>query len=179
MSNEEILEKEKNRLIKPHLMNVFRMSNPVIIVDEGYKDETIKTAKTVGLNRIIKTHQCFPGIARNIGVRDDRGEFLAFLDSDCKIKAGWFESIVDELQKIQAMSGPIENGNPHSLVAWAEYFVEFGGYDRNRKQTSLRFLPGCNLAIQKETFEKAVGFSNVSASEDVIFGYSLKKLNVT
>lgn len=150
----------------------------IIIVDDGSTDETVNIAKRIGVDKIIETHQCFPGIARNIGVRDARGEFLAFLDSDCKIKVGWFESIIDELQKIQAMSGPIENGNTHSLVAWAEYFVEFGGFDRNRKQTSLRFLPGCNQAIQKETFEKAGGFSNVRASEDVIFGESLKKINV-
>lgn len=150
----------------------------IIIVDDGSTDETVNIAKRIGVDKIIETHQCFPGIARNIGVRDARGEFLAFLDSDCKIKVGWFESIIDELQKIQAMSGPIENGNTHSLVAWAEYFVEFGGFDYNRKQTSLRFLPGCNQAILKETFEKAGGFPNVRASEDVIFGELLKKINV-
>jgi len=34
--NDNILEKEKNGVVIPHLINVFRMSNPIVIVDEGH-----------------------------------------------------------------------------------------------------------------------------------------------
>jgi len=150
----------------------------IILVDDGSNDLTIDIAKKCGADKVIITESCFQGKARNMGAKNAQGEFLAFIDSDCKAKEGWANSIVIELKRLDAVTGPIENGNPDSSVAWAEYLIEFGGWDEYRKRSSVRFLPGCNQAYTKIAFEKTAGFEETPSSEDVMFGEELKKAGI-
>ncbi len=149
----------------------------IIIVDDGSKDGTIGLSKKAGADKLIEAEPCFQGKARNIGVQNANGKFLAFIDSDCEAKNGWIESIMVALKKMSAVTGPIYNGNPHSNVAWAEYFMEFGGWGKT-KMNKVRFMPGCNQAIRKDAFEKTGGFTQERTSEDVLFGEELTKAGV-
>ena len=101
----------------------------IIVVDDGSKDQTSSLAKKAGADKVIITEPCFQGKARNIGVENANGNLLGFIDSDCEAKDGWVETIIKELETLNAISGPIENGNPQSKVAWAEYFVEFCAFN--------------------------------------------------
>jgi len=150
----------------------------IIIVDDGSKDDTVNLAKKAGADNIIKTESCFQGKARNIGVQNSKANLLAFIDSDCEAKEGWIESIVEHLPKVHAMTGPILNGNSQSIVAWGEYFMEFGGFHEHQKRSLVRFLPGCNQAYRKEVFLKTNGFTEKRSSEDVLFGQSLKEVGI-
>jgi len=150
----------------------------IIVVDDGSKDKTVQIAKECVTDNVIVTEPCFQGKARNIGVESSKGEFLAFIDSDCTAKEGWINSIISELKKLDAVTGPIENGNSQSNVAWAEYLIEFGGWDKYRKRSQVRFLPGCNQAYKKSAFEKTDGFEETPSSEDVLFGESLRKAGI-
>jgi len=151
----------------------------IIVVDDGSKDKTVQTAKECQTDNIIVTEPCFQGKARNIGAANAKGEFLAFIDSDCTAKDGWINSIILELKKMDAVTGPIENGNSQSNVAWAEYLIEFGGWDEHRPRSQVRFLPGCNQAYKKNAFKKTDGFTETPSSEDVLFGESLRKAGIT
>lgn len=150
----------------------------IIVVDDDSKDKTVYIAKECGADKVIKIEPCFQGKARNIGVKNAKGELLAFIDSDCVAKDGWISSIMTELKKSEAVTGPIENGNSQSDVAWAEYLIEFGGWDEYRQRSSVRFLPGCNQAYTKRAFEKTDGFAEIPTSEDVLFGESLRKAGI-
>jgi len=150
----------------------------VIIVDDGSTDNTESIAEKAGADRIIVTKPCFQGKARNIGVNNTNAEFLAFIDSDCMAKEGWIDSILTELQKSDAITGPIENGNSNSHAAWAEYLIEFGGWDEYRSRSFTRFIPGCNQAYTKKIFEKTGGFTESPSSEDVLFGESLRNIGI-
>lgn len=151
----------------------------IIVVDDGSKDKTIQMVKECKIDNVIVTEPCFQGKARNIGVSNAKGEFLAFIDSDCVAKKDWIKAIVNELEKLDAVTGPIENGNHQSKVAWAEYLIEFGGWDEHRPRSQVRFLPGCNQAYKKSAFEKTDGFEETPSSEDVLFGESLRKAGIT
>jgi len=150
----------------------------IIVVDDGSEDQTINFARQEGVDQLIVIEPCFQGKARNIGVKHAMGEFIAFIDSDCEAGEGWIKTIMTELKQGKAVSGPIENGNSQSRVAWAEYFLEFGGYHEYRKNTNLSLLPGCNGACTKEDFLRSEGFVETKASEDVLLGNSLKKIGV-
>ena len=150
----------------------------IIIVDDGSKDKTIELAKKAGVDKIIVTDPCFQGKARNIGVKNAEGDLVAFIDSDCLAKKGWIDAVFDGLSGDGAITGPIENGNPQSHVAWVEYLVEFGGWSQHRKQSSVPFFPGCNGACKKDDFLRAGGFVESEASEDVLFGMSLKRAGI-
>ena len=97
----------------------------IIVVDDGSKDKTTTLAKEAGADQIIVTEPCFQGKARNIGVQKAKTNYLAFIDSDCEAEDGWIRTIIKELENLQVIGGPVKNGNPQSLLAWAEYFVEF------------------------------------------------------
>ena len=147
----------------------------IIVVDDGSKDQTSSLAKKAGADKVIITEPCFQGKSRNIGVENANGNLLGFIDSDCEAKDGWVETIIKELETLNAISGPIENGNPQSKVAWAEYFVEFCAFNEFKKRSSIRMMPGCNIACLKESFSKAGGFSEVPLSEDIMFSQSLRR----
>jgi len=150
----------------------------IIVVDDGSKDETIHIAKKAGTNEIILTEPCFQGKARNIGARSAKGEILAFIDSDCAAKENWLQTIDKEFKSNMAIGGPVVNGNIHSLVAWAEYLMEFCGWDEYKKRSIVPFVPGCNQVCTKDAFFRAGEFSETRLSEDVLFGYSLQKAGV-
>ena len=145
----------------------------IIVVDDGSTDKTITLAKNAGADKIIEVQSCFQGKARNIGVENAKTEYLAFIDSDCEANSDWIKSIIENLSHVKAITGPIENGNPKSLVAWSEYFVEFGQFHKFRARSKVRWMPGCNIAVTKEVFLKTGGFTHVHSSEDLIFGESL------
>jgi len=150
----------------------------IIVVDDGSKDRTVDIVKECGADKIIETEPCFQGKARNIGANNAKGEILAFIDSDCAAKNNWVETIQREIKNIKSMGGPVMNGNVHSLVAWAEYLMEFCGWDEYRKRSVVSFVPGCNQVCSKEAFFRVGGFSENRLSEDVLFGYSLEKAGI-
>jgi len=147
----------------------------IIVVDDGSTDKSVEFAKKAGADKVIETKPCSLAKARNIGVENSEADLFAFIDSDCEAKDGWVRAIIKELQTVSALSGPIHNGNPQSLVAWAEYFVEFGGFHEHRKRSPIRFLPGCNGACTRAAFSKAGGYTDLRASDDVLFGESLRQ----
>jgi len=147
----------------------------IIVVDDGSKDGTTSLAKKLGADEVIEITPCFQGKARNIGVEHSKANLLAFLDSDCEAKDGWVNTIIKELKNLQAIGGPVLNGNPQSLTAWGEYFVEFCAFHENRKRSTIRTIPGCNIACTKEVFFKAGGFTEKRLSEDILFAECLRR----
>jgi len=150
----------------------------IIVVDDGSTDKSVEISKNAGANKVVLTEPCSLSRARNIGVENAQSDFLAFIDSDCEARDGWVKSIIQGFREVKALSGPIYNGNPKSPVAWAEYFVEFGGFHEYRQRSKIRFMPGCNGACTREAFSKAGGFTDLRASDDVLFGESLRKVGI-
>lgn len=55
----------------------------IIIVDDGSKDDTAAVVEGYsGPIRLISQKNAGPGIARNTGIKECRGEFVAFIDAD-------------------------------------------------------------------------------------------------
>jgi len=150
----------------------------IIVVDDGSSDNSVEIAKRDGVDTVIETEPCNLSYARNLGVKNSKAIFLAFLDSDCEAIDGWIKNIIDKLQSADAITGPVGNGNTNSSIAWAEYFIEFGAFHEKKKSSVVSFLPGCNTACTREAFSKAGGFTELPASEDVLFGESLRKVGI-
>jgi len=150
----------------------------IIIVDDSSTDKSVDLAKKAGADNVIITNPCFPGKARNIGVDNSKTNLIAFLDSDCKAKEGWINRIIEELKTSYVVTGPIENGNKNSPAAWAEYFLEFGGYDEFRKRSSTQIFASCNFACTRDAFLAAGGFEDLRANEDYLFCKSVKKAGI-
>lgn len=56
----------------------------VIVIDDGSADRTAEIAEAISDNRlrVIRQSNAGPAAARNRGIRETRGEFIAFLDAD-------------------------------------------------------------------------------------------------
>lgn len=174
-NSEELIERCLNSLTTQSFP---RENFEIIVVDDGSTDKSVEIAKRAGADKVIQTEPCSLAQARNIGVKNSAADNFAFLDSDCEAKDGWVRVIIRELKNVDALSGPILNGNPQSHIAWAEYFVEFGGFHEFKKRSPIRFLPGCNGACTKNAFMKSGGFTDLHACDDVLFGESLRKVGV-
>ncbi len=152
-----------------------RKNYEIIVIDDGSKDKSVELSKKFGADKIKITEPCSLGQARNIGVSEASGRFLAFFDSDCIAKKLWIETIAKELENNDAISGPVLNGNFDSYVAWADYLLEFSAFNEYKKRSTMDFMPGCNQACTREAFEKSGGFLDKRLSDDVYFGHLLRK----
>ncbi len=150
----------------------------IIVIDDESKDNTINIVKSEGVDNLVLVEPCSLGHARNVGVKKARGKIIAFIDSDCIAKDGWLKTIKKELETNQGISGPVFNGNPQSLIAWTEYFMEFSEFNEYKKRSIIDFAPGCNQVYKKDVILNAGGFTTSHMSEDVVFGHSLKKIGV-
>lgn len=150
----------------------------IIVIDDGSKDNSVELSKKAGADLVIETDPCSIGKARNIGFENSKGNFIGIIDSDCRANEGWIRAIISELQSHHAISGPVINGNVQSKISWAEYFLEFAYFNDKKKKSRIRFMPGCNGAFSKEVFLKVGGYTDIRASEDVLFGDSLKRVGI-
>jgi len=149
----------------------------IIVVDDGSTDNSIEKAKKAGADQVIATEHSGANVARTIGIKQSKGKFIACIDSDCEATDGWLKTIENELGKNKAITGPIENGieNP---ISWAEYFLEFSEFNEYKSRSKVRFLPGCNQAFLRDSYDATRGFPNVPSSQDVMFGESLRRAGV-
>ena len=70
-------------------------ADEIIIVDDGSTDRT--TARLAGFGdriRIVRRENGGPAAARNTGVREARGEMIAFTDSDCLPEGSWLATLL-------------------------------------------------------------------------------------
>src|SRR3989344_1659244 len=138
----------------PHYLNQTRKDCEIIIVSEA--DEKCRFPKT----RIIKVGKVSPAEKRNIGVKESKGEFIAFIDDDAYPAQNILEIAEKNFEDkdISAIGGP-------SLVPKnATYFqiVSNKVYELSSRKTGIRYgvgkkkfiddWPTCNFFIRKNTF---------------------------
>jgi len=143
----------------------------IIMVDDGSKDKTVEIAKLMKVDQVISVAHHSLGRARNLGIKNANGKYIAFIDSDCKAKNNWVEVILRELEQNKVIAGSLLNGNTN-LISWSEYLLEFSDYSENRKRNFTKFAAGANQAYHKNILLKISGhIEDMSLSEDVYFGH--------
>lgn len=143
----------------------------VIVVDDGSIDDTWEVVETFPGVRYI--HQGHGGlsVARNRGAEEGRGEIIAYTDDDCEPDRDWLFWLVRAFDdpQVAAAGGPNLPPAPEGVE---EAVVAAGpGAPSHVLLTDTRaeHLPGCNLAIRREAFDKIRGFREqyVQAGDDV------------
>lgn len=121
--------------------------------------------------RIIPTGKITrPAEKRDIGVKNAKGEIIAFIDDDAYPAEGWLQSAVQHFKNHthSAVCGP--GLLPKTGNRWEQIFDEVlktwigsGGYDYRFVKSSPRLVddyPSMNFLIRKEIFEKLGGFNS-------------------
>ncbi len=133
----------------------------VIVVDDGSDDNTLQIVKQFAWVKLIEQPNSGPGAARNRGVAEARGKYVAFLDSDDL----WFPWTLRNYHRaIKSFNAAFVSGE------WIE-FRDNGGFsvsDSKMKMTSYSdfidassdgLLVGmCGVAIDRMAFNKSGGF---------------------
>lgn len=142
----------------------------VIIVDDCSKDRTVEIAKGYPVRIIQLDRNSGPAKARNIGVKEARGDIIFFLDADVIVMDGTLKEVKDYLENnpsVNCVIGvcetePINKGFVPKYMAMFEYIHLIG---RPGNMVSV-FAPRCGV-IRKEFFERIGGYNESYKGADV------------
>jgi glucosyl-dolichyl phosphate glucuronosyltransferase len=118
-----------------------------------------------GVNLVISQSRGLSA-ARNIGIQNAQGEFVAFIDDDAVAKNDWLEVLVENCNdpSVIGVGGfvePIwETGRPVWFPEEVDWAVgcSYAGLGNSRR--SVRNPIGCNMLFRRDVFGKAGFFDN-------------------
>lgn len=150
-----------------------------IVVDDGSEDGTADhVAEHFPQVRLLRLEPGGLSAARNAGAAAATGEVLAFTDDDCEPDIEWIARLGRIFQEgtYAAAGGP---NLPPFAGSWREAVVRAApGAPSHVMLTDVEaeHLPGCNLAVTKEAFDKIGGFDPRfhTAGDDVDFCWRLR-----
>jgi len=145
----------------------------VIVVDSS-KDRTSNLIKrTFPSVKVIELkHRTYPGKARNIGIKNSKGQIIVFTDTDCVVTQDWLENIIQAHKKKEGprvIGGAVCNGTPKNFVGSAEYLLEFNEFTPALPEGEARLLPTCNVSFRREIFEEHGYLDNIIKGSDTLF----------
>ena len=99
----------------------------VVVVDSGSQSCATQARQVDPTVRIVRSvERLRPGTARNRGVIESRGQYIAFISDDCVAAPAWLaERVRLHRQGCQIVGGAITNGRPMHPISIAEYLLEY------------------------------------------------------
>ena len=147
----------------------------VIVIDDGSPDsleDTVSMFRELLEIKLIVQQNAGPAYARNKGVEQALGRFIAFTDDDCETSPEWLQNMVNRLTEEPEClyGGWTVNHLENNICATASqslisYIYEY--YNADKKNAT--FFTSNNLAMSKKMFKKMGGFDTkymLSAGED-------------
>jgi glycosyltransferase involved in cell wall biosynthesis len=139
----------------------------VVIVDSESEDDTLAVAQQYAQRhpsiRVFE-HPGTRGEGRNFGVAQARGASVAFIDGDCVAGPGWLAGLRSQLQRTSIAAGVTQQVGYAPWESLARVELEHRGFDVTH--------PSCNLAYEKEVFDRLGGFDPwFHTAEDIDLNY--------
>jgi GT2 family glycosyltransferase len=146
----------------------------VIVVDDGGEnslDIVLAPFRTALCMTLLRQPHGGVARARNLGVENAKGEFLAFTADDCAPEANWLSALSARFAAKPdcAVGGRIINALPGNSYSTASYLLIMYLYEYyNTRADEAGFFTPNNLAIPTERFRAMGGFdaSFVGQGED-------------
>lgn len=179
----------RKEMLKKCLKSVLSVNYPkyryeVIVIDDGSTDGTyeflMEVAKEHQNLRILRQENRGPAAARNLGIRNAKGEILFFTDDDCVVPKDWikiFLEVFEEYPEIAGVGGYLEAPNEilksnifaryESLMSEILYKPRSTGFYIGGVETPCVVTNNC--AYKKEVLKEVGGFDenfSVAAGED-------------
>ncbi len=144
----------------------------ILIIDNNSQDRTknlieqIQGSTSLQINYLIE-HQQGLSYARNRGINESKGAYLAFVDDDATVLPLWIETLMNGIKNIKAdvYGGPIFPNYEITLPSWIDrnYFIrKFKNKDGYLNAILKREgFSGGNMCIKKEIFD-IIGTFNVN-----------------
>ena len=153
-----VITKNNRKTIEDCIISLINQTYPkenyeVIFVDGRSVDGTDGVIKeymrTCHLLKLFYEDYGTMGYARNLGVRESRGEIIAFTDADAVVPRSWLESIVNRFRE----SGLIAVGGLDVLASGSESDKVINSWRRLKKMVGVKAIPHIktvNFAIRRD-----------------------------
>ncbi|MBA7514948.1 Undecaprenyl-phosphate 4-deoxy-4-formamido-L-arabinose transferase [subsurface metagenome] len=150
-------EKNIRSLIERLLdLNFPRNKYEVIVVDNNSKDNTSEIIKEFQVIYLCETKQSSYA-ARNKGIKESKGNILAFIDGDCIPDKDWLKNAITRFinEDIDIIAGNIILSINYSIPLKLIYIYQLIAMDERQKDSEKEGkCAGGNLIVKKEIFEK-------------------------
>ena len=141
----------------------------IVLPDEDFGLETEDDVSLVSRLRVIPTGKVRPAEKRNIGIREAKGEIVAFIDDDAYPDAHWLEYAVKYFgeRDIGAVGGPGVTPPGDRRLAYLggrvyDNCLVSGNYRYRYRAGGVRMdvddYPSCNLFVRKALLDKIGGY---------------------
>lgn len=138
----------------------------VLIIDNNSTDATASiahqfTERLLNFKYIFEAEQGLSH-ARNRGINEALGKYVAYLDDDAKAYPDWVKAVIlffDENPDASGVGGPYNAFSKKPIPAW--FPKEYGCWslgDETRKMRKNEWINGMNMAFKKQALIKAGGF---------------------
>jgi glycosyltransferase involved in cell wall biosynthesis len=172
-------EKTIKQCIDSLLGQSYRGGYEIILVDSSVDNTPqIVTTNYPKIKFIHLGKKTDPGTARNIGIREAKGDLIAFIDADCRAAPEWLEKIESAHgSPYNVIGGVVKNGSGEDdLVAWAGYIAEFREFLPEQPKRDMTHIPTCNISYKRKVFlDYGLFQGEYYPQEDLFFNYNLCK----
>lgn len=155
----------------------------VIVVDDGSTDRYYETLKEIIEQftyklRVIQQSNGGPAKARNNGIRNAGGEFIAVTDDDCEVDKNWLREIIKGFtsEEIAGVGGMVVSKNK-------DIFSQYMDYNKillpRMEDNKVKYLVTANACYRRKCLLDVNGFSEEiknPGGEDPDLSYKLKGL---
>jgi glycosyltransferase involved in cell wall biosynthesis len=156
----------------------------VMIVDGQSTDRTVENARKFPV-RVLYENYGTVGGARQVGVENAKGEYLAFTDADCIPERNWLENLIKEFgEGVVGVGGGTKNIGKglwgKSIALALDTFLGSANSVQDRVFKEKRFvksISGCNSMYRKDDLFTIGGFNvRLSVNEETELNRRLTKL---
>lgn len=172
-------EKTIRRCLQALVSQSYGAPYEIVLVDSSQDETPRLVAENFPQVKLIHLdHKTDPGTARNLGLKQARGEIIAFIDADCEAAPDWLERIATAHQSAyRVVGGSVRNGNDrHSAVAWAGYLAEFREFLPAGPPGEREHIPTCNISYRRQIFDDFGHFpGEFYPQEDLVFNHRLRE----
>jgi GT2 family glycosyltransferase len=136
----------------------------VIVVDDGGStplEAVVAPYRSRLQVTLLRQEHAGQATARNAGAAQARGEFLAFIDDDCRPAADWLEALARRLEAVPGavVGGRMRNALPDNVYSTASQMLIDAAFAYfNRDPAQARELASSNLALSRADFLALGGF---------------------
>ncbi len=172
---------EKNLIncVKSLQKQSIKESFEIIVVEDGSISKLKKELKEFNNVRYFWKENGGPASARNLGIKKSKGEYTAFIDSDCIADKGWLKYLYNKIKgskEIGGVGGRILNYNK-DYISNNFHLIEFGEFI-DKYEKFVRIIPSCNSVYFKTDLLKINLFDeSLHYGEDVDLNWRIIKCN--
>ncbi len=138
----------------------------IILVDNGSTDNTVDIAKKFQVNIFICPGKAI-GALRNFGVKEAKGNYLAFLDADCTVSQNWIKNGVKILEDPSIGITGNRLKSPTGGT-WIEKTWDLHLQSYSKQDSDVLYINSGNCFLRRDAYQKVRGFSEIiETNEDV------------